>query len=101
MGVISRGGPRVRGSLGSRWSMGSWGAGGPMGPGDSGVPGLQSVAGYLGLAPVFGWDSALREEVCFLFFRTFLLVLTKISFWHGVCTLGYDSMEFKLFPNIS
>ena len=72
-----------------------------MGPGGPWVAGLQSVAGYLGLAPVFAWDSALRKGVYFLFFKTFLLVLTKISFWHGVCTVGYDSMGFKLFPNIS
>ena len=30
-----------------------------MGPGGPWVAGLQSVAGYLGLAPVFAWDSAL------------------------------------------
>ena len=40
-------------------------------------------------------------KVSLLFSKSFLLVLTKISFWHGDWALGYHSMEFRHFPNIS
>ena len=42
------------------------------------------------------WNSAQ-----FLFFKSFLLVLTKLSFWLGDWALGYHSMMFRQFPGIS
>ena len=36
----------------------------------------------------------------FLFFKSFLLVLTKLSFWQGEWALGYHSMKFRQFPDI-
>ena len=33
-------------------------------------------------------------EVEFVFFKSFLLVLTKLSFWQGDQELGYHSMKF-------
>ena len=59
--------------------------------------GLQSGAGYLGLALVFGRNSARKS-----FFGAFLLVLTKFLFWRGGgWTLGYHSMEFRHLTDIS
>ena len=66
--------------------------------------GLQWLTGYLGLALVFMWDSALREEFRGRFisgFRSFLLVLTKLSFWQGGWALGYHSVGFRHFPDVS
>ena len=40
-------------------------------------------------------------KVQFLFFKSFLLVLTKLSFSQGGWGLGYDSMKFIQFPDIS
>ena len=36
-----------------------------------------------------------------LFFKTFLLVLTKFPFLQEKLTLGYHSMKFRHFPDIS
>ena len=38
-------------------------------------------------------------KVKLLFFGTFLLALTKFSFWPGDWALGYDSVKFRHFPN--
>ena len=35
------------------------------------------------------------------FFKSFLLVLTKLPFWQGDWALGYHSMKFRQFLNIS
>ena len=43
---------------------------------------------------VFMWNSELREKVQFLFFSSFLLILTKFSFWEEEWALGYNSMKF-------
>ena len=40
-------------------------------------------------------------KVKFLLFKGFLLVQTKFSFWQGEWALGYRSMEFSNFPDIS
>ena len=40
-------------------------------------------------------------KVSFLFSRSFLLVLAKLSFWQEDWALGYHSLNFRLFPNIS
>ena len=40
------------------------------------------------------------EKVQFLFFKGFLLVLTKFSFWEEGWRLGYNSMKFRDFPEI-
>ena len=40
-------------------------------------------------------------KVKFLFYKSFLLVLTKLSFWQGNWALGYHSMGFRQFPDIS
>ena len=39
-------------------------------------------------------------KVSFLFSKSFLLVLTKLAFWHEDWEL-YHSMKFRHFPNIS
>ena len=41
------------------------------------------------------------RKVLLLFFGTFLLVLTKFSFWQGKWALGYHFMKCRHFPNIS
>ena len=40
-------------------------------------------------------------KVSVLFFNLFLLVLTKLSFWQEDWALGYQSMKFRHFPDIS
>ena len=40
-------------------------------------------------------------KVQFLFFGSFLLVLTKFSFWEEDWALGYNSMKIWDFPDIS
>ena len=40
-------------------------------------------------------------KVEFLFFKSCLLVLTKFSSWQGDWALGYYSMKFRQFPDIS
>ena len=34
-------------------------------------------------------------------FKSFLLVLTELSFWLGDLALGFDSMGFRHFPDVS
>ena len=46
------------------------------------------------------WNSSQREKQ-FLFFKEFLLVLTKSSFWEGDWALDYDSRNIWDFPDIS
>ena len=58
---------------------------------------LQSVTKYLGLTLVFTWNSALREKINFYFSRN----VVTLSFWHEGWALGYHSMEFRHFPDIS
>ena len=55
---------------------------------------LQSFTEYLRLTLVFMRNSALQEKFNFCFFKRFLLVLTKFSFWQGDWALGYYSMKF-------
>ena len=62
--------------------------------------GAQSFAGYLRLALCFVWHGALREGFNF-YFWTVLLILAKFSFWPGDWALGYHSMRFRHFPNVS
>ena len=40
-------------------------------------------------------------KVSFLFLQSFLLVLTKLSFWRADWALGYHSMAYGQFPDIS
>ena len=40
-------------------------------------------------------------KVSFLFFKSFLLVVTKPSCWDGHWALGYHSMEFRKLIDIS
>ena len=61
----------------------------------------QPFTRYLRLTLVFMWNSALREKFKFLFFKSFLQVLTKFSFWPEDWALGYHSMKFRHFPDIS
>ena len=42
-----------------------------------------------------------RGNALFPFFKRFLLVLTKFSFWKKDWTLGYYSLKLKHFPDIS
>ena len=43
------------------------------------------------------WNKALMGN----FFKSFLLGLTKCSFWLEDCVLRYQSMAFRHFPDIS
>ena len=43
------------------------------------------------------WRTAGKVSI----FKNFLLVLTKLSFWRGGWALGYYSMGFRQFPDIS
>ena len=61
---------------------------------------LRSVAVYLGLALVFVWGGARRGGFN-LSFEGFLLVLVGLSFWRGGWALGYRSMCFGQFPDVS
>ena len=58
---------------------------------------LQLFTKYLRLTVVFMWKSALREKFNFFF----LLLLTKFSFWQEDLALGYYSMKFEDFLDIS
>ena len=55
---------------------------------------------YLRLTLVFMWNSTLRKSLIFIF-QEFLLVLTKFSFRHKDWALGYHSVKFRHFPDIS
>ena len=46
-------------------------------------------------------QSTMGRKIQFLFFRSFLLVLKKKSFWEEDWALGYNSMKFCVFPDIS
>ena len=59
------------------------------------------VTGYLRLTLVFVLGSARREGFNICFFRMFLVLLPKLSFWRGDWALGYHSMGFGHFPDIS
>ena len=61
----------------------------------------QSFTKYLRLTLVFMWNSAPWEKFNFLFFKGFLLVLTKLLFWQKDWALDYHSMEFSHFPDTS
>ena len=41
------------------------------------------------------------ERILAFLFQDVLLVLGKCSFWQGDCELGYHSMKFRHFPEIS
>ena len=51
------------------------------------------------------FSANLVQKISFLFFKSFLLVSTKLSFWQGDWALGwalgYHSMGFRHFPDIS
>ena len=59
---------------------------------------LQSFTKYSRQTLVFVWN---RWRVNFLFFREFLLVLTKLSFREEDWALGNNSMKFWDLPDIS
>ena len=56
---------------------------------------------------IFGANSSFRVKyrtggkVEFLFFGGFLLVLVGLSFWRAGWALGYHSMEFGQFSDVS
>ena len=70
--------------------------------GDShgGASAAKSYREYLGLALVSMWGGALRGGGGgeFLVFKIFL---AKLSFWHGYLVLGYHSVWFRHFLDIS
>ena len=65
------------------------------------IDNLQSLTKYMILTLVFMWNCALRGKVWFLFFKRFLQVLTKFSFWLEDWALGYYSLKFRLYTDIS
>ena len=50
---------------------------------------------------IFQTNFSFHVKVSFLFFKSFLRVLTKLSFWQGGWALGYHSLKFRHFPDIS
>ena len=62
---------------------------------------LETIIKYLGLTLVFMWNSGIQEKFNNLFFKSFLLVLTKFLLWQEDWTLGYNSKKIKHFPYIS
>ena len=79
---------------------------------------LNFVSGFSAMARgIFGTGSSFRVGwrtagggaprggggggVGFVFFGIFPLVLAKVSFWRGCWAVGYRSMGFRHFPNIS
>ena len=63
--------------------------------------GFKELTGYLGLALVFVRGGAQWGGGLISIFKSFLLVLTKLSFWLGDLALGFDSMGFRHFPDVS
>ena len=61
----------------------------------------QSFTKYFWLTIVFVKHSALREKFNFLFFKNFLIVIAKFSFWEGDWAVGYYSMGFRHFCDSS
>ena len=45
------------------------------------------------------WHIAGKVE--FLCVKSFILILTKLSFWQGDWALGFHSMELRQFPGVS
>ena len=62
---------------------------------------LQSFTKYLRQTLVFMRNSEMRESFSFCLLAVFLLVSTKFSFWDGDWALGYNSMRFRSFPDLS
>ena len=56
---------------------------------------------------IFETNSSFHVKYCttekfnFCFSKSFLVVLTKFSFWQEDWALGYHSIRFRLFPDIS
>ena len=63
--------------------------------------GLRWLAGYLGLALFFGWDGALRGKFHVCCSRVFCQCQPGFHFGGGGWGLGYHSMGFGHFPDIS
>ena len=68
------------------------------------VSGFSAMArGLFGTGSSFrvGWRTVGGGRVGFVFFGIFPLVLAKVSFWRGCWAVGYRSVGFRHFPNIS
>ena len=50
---------------------------------------------------VFMWSTELRERFNYYFWGHLCHYKTKFSFWRGDWALGYHSVKFRHFPNIS
>ena len=48
----------------------------------------------------FQVEQRTTRRLYFLFFKSFLLALTKLSFWGGDWALSYHSLKFRQFPDI-
>ena len=48
----------------------------------------------------FQVKQGMTRKAEFLFFTSFLLVLTKLSFWRVDWPLGYNSVKYSEFPDI-
>ena len=59
---------------------------------------LETITKHLGLTLVFMWNSGIQEKFNNLFFKSFLLVLTKFLFWQDDWALCYNSRKIKHFP---
>ena len=64
---------------------------------------FEGVWGELGTKKCFQRQSnrALREKFSFCFSKVFLLVSTKIYFRQEYWALGYPSMSYRHFPDVS
>ena len=61
---------------------------------------LQSFTKYLRLTLVSMLNSALRESLI-SFYQKYFSSINKFSFWKENWALGYHSMQFRTFPDIS
>ena len=64
------------------------------------IDNLQSFTKYMILTLVFMWNSALREKFDF-FFQEIFTSVNKIPFWLEDWALGYYSLKFRLYTDIS
>ena len=64
------------------------------------IVGLQSFTGYLGLTLDFLWNGALLENFSFYFSGCFAGI-GGMFILAGDCGLGYHSMKFRHFPEVS
>ena len=79
----------------------SWRVGSSMGSWGRACGGSGGIWGWLWFSCGVARSGGGGGVVKFLFFDWFLLVLVGVSFWSGDWALGYHSLDFRHFPDIS